>query len=637
MKAPSRNSDRSGHIVAAGLALAYFVLVSLAPVASAQQRRPPNIVLILADDLGINDLSCYGRGEHQTRALDRLASEGTLFTSAYCAQPICSPSRAALLSGNTPARLHLTNYLPGRPDAPSQRLLQPTIAGQLPLEEVTLAELLSKAGYATGCFGKWHLGGMGFSPREQGFDTAFLAPENSEPSATEGGKSEFAITEAAENFIEANAGRPFFCYVPHHNPHIVLRASAQRIAAHKGAFNPTYAAMLETLDESVGRLLEKVKSLGLEQQTIVIFASDNGGLHVLESPDSPSTHNSPYRAGKGFLYEGGIRIPLIVRWPGEISARVCGTPVILTDIMPTLLEFAGIDAAKTIGPLDGMSLAALLKKGEEPTDRPLFWHFPHYTNQGSRPAGAIRQGDYKLIEHLEDGQVELYHLTNDPGETTNLAEREKDLAGQLLLALRNWRASVGAVMPSRNPEFDAALHAKLYVEQDPSRFARIAEAASLDPKWKTWRTAMNQAVSQHDPMVTPASGDIRLLAQDAVVHGKLLRYEPEPHKNVLGYWTNEEDWAHWEFSVPKTGIYEVELQLGCGTGSGGAQVAVNLGETTFLFTVPETGHFQKMILKTVGSLKLEQGPGRLELRPTYKPGVAVMDVRRIVLRPLDSR
>ena len=259
----------------------------------------PNIVLILADDLGINDLGCYGRKDHRTPNLDRLASQGMRFTCAYTAQPICSPSRAAIMTGKCPARLNLTNFLPGRPDAPSQRLLQPRIEGQLPLEEVTIAELLKNAGYATGLFGKWHLGGPGFGPKEQGFDVAVSPPANTKPTLETGGKGEFAITAAAEKFIEDHRDRPFFCYVPHNNPHIPLAAAPELVEKHRDAFNPVYAAMIETLDDSVGRLMAKVESLGLTDRTIFLFTSDNGGLHVLESPGTPATYNrriAPARA-----------------------------------------------------------------------------------------------------------------------------------------------------------------------------------------------------------------------------------------------------------------------------------------------------------------------------------------------------
>jgi len=281
----------------------------------------PNIVFILADDLGVNDLGCYGRKDHRTPNLDRLAGQGMRFTSAYCAQPICSPSRAAILTGKTPARLHLTTFLPGRADAPSQKLLHPKINQQLPLEEKTLAEYLEAAGYATALIGKWHLGGNDYPPTNQGFGLYDPGRANTTPSDSEGGKGEFDLTRKAEQFIEQNRDKPFFLFLAHNSPHINYSARTELIEKNKSAFEPTYAALIETLDQAVGQLLAKIDALGLTENTIVIFTSDNGGLHVPEANHQKITHNRPFRAGKGFLYEGGLRIPLLVRWPGHIPAK----------------------------------------------------------------------------------------------------------------------------------------------------------------------------------------------------------------------------------------------------------------------------------------------------------------------------
>ena len=264
---------------------------------------------------------------------------------------------------------------------------------------------------------------------------------------------------------------------------------------------------------------------------------------------------------------------------------------------------------------------------------PLYWHFPNYTNQGSRPAGAIREGDWKLVEHFEDGSIELYKLTDDIGETKNLAASEPARAGELLRKLQAWRARVGARMPLPNPEFDAALHRRLYVEQDPSQLVAEATAAATEPQWKAWREAMNAAIKGRKPSVTPATGDIRLHAKDARVHAQTMRYEPQLNKNVLGYWMNATDWADWEFEIATAGPYEVEIQQGCGEGSGGAEVTVEIGGQTLTFTVQDTGHFQQMIQRTIGQVQLAAGKHTLAVKPQTKPGVAVMDLRRVVLRP----
>ncbi len=358
------------HLIAAAIAFAWLP----AGARAAEQSRPPNIIFILADDLGINDLSCYGRKDQPTPNLDKLASEGARFTCAYAAQSVCSPTRAAILTGKTPARLHLTTFLPGRPDTPAQLLLHPKIEQQLPLSEKTLAALLKAAGYATGMIGKWHLGGKGFLPTDHGFDTYYPGQAKTEPSPTEGGKGEYELTHEAEKFIESNKDRPFFLFLCHNNPHVPLVAKRELVEKHKDAFNPIYAAMIETLDDAVGRLLAKLDALGLTGNTLVVFTSDNGGLHVLELALTPATYNWPFRAGKGFLYEGGLRVPLIVRWPGKVKeGRVIDTPVISTDWTPTLLEVAGQAPAPKS---DGLSLAGLLARAEPLAARPRFLHQP---------------------------------------------------------------------------------------------------------------------------------------------------------------------------------------------------------------------------------------------------------------------
>ncbi len=609
-----------------------LALCLLANTAIAAEK--PNIILILADDLGINDLGCYGRKEHSTPNLDRLATEGMRFTCAYTAQPICSPSRAALMTGKHPARLHLTNFLAGHADAPSQKVLQPRIEGQLPLGEITIAELLRDGGYATGLFGKWHLGGDTYGPKQQGFDTVLVTPANTKPSADEGGKGEYAITAAAEKFIEDNKGRPFFCYVPHNCPHIPLDAKKELISKNSAAFHPTYAAMIETLDDCAGRLMKKIADLDLTEKTIFIFTSDNGGLHVLESPGTPSTRNTPFRAGKGFLYEGGLREPLIVRWPGKVKpGSNCDTPIVLTDLMPTLLDAAGIDPLKTVGPLDGINISKLLR-GEAAPSRPFFWHFPNYTNQGGRPASAMRDGDWKLIEHLEDGRVELFNIAKDLAEENDLSTKEPARATDMKAKLAAWRERIGAQMPRENPDFNAALHKELYVDVDSSSLKPAGTAAATEPTWKSWRAAMNKATKGAKPSITPETGIISLPASAATVHGEKLRYEPQSFKNTLGFWVNKDDWAEWTFDVTSAGRYELDVLQG--SGSGGAEVDFSVGEKTFTMKVIETGHFQHFIRRSLGTLELPAGKATLTVKPKSKPGVAVMDLREIRLIPAQN-
>jgi len=485
-----------------GLIVGAFLLLQAASSPRiAAQPRPPNIVFILADDLGINDLGAYGRREHRTPNLDRLASEGLRFTSAYVGSPICSPSRAAIMTGRAPARLHITTYIPGRSDAPSQRLLHPVMRQQLPLEEVTLAERLRTAGYATAAIGKWHLGGTGFSPLEQGFDVYHAGQATTKPSDTEGGKGEYDLTREAQRFIDANRERPFFLYLAHNNPHIPFQSARPNLVeANRSAFEPHYAATIETLDDSVGRLLAHIDAARLRDRTIVIFTSDNGGLHMPEGPHPRVTHNTPFRAGKGYVYEGGLRVPLIVHAPGVAKKRVVDAPLVNTDWVPTLLELAGAPIGGDVE-LDGISQAQFLRAGRAPTrDRTFFWHIPHYTNQGSRPAGAVRNGPWKLVEHYDDGRVELFNLDKDPSERRDLSAVEPARTASLRAQLRDWRKAVGAQENTPNPAVDLEMYKRIYLDFDSTRFDPERADAEAWKAAAAWRQLMNAALKR------PAAG-----------------------------------------------------------------------------------------------------------------------------------
>ena len=458
----------------------------------ARAADKPNIVLIFADDLGVNELSCYGRKDQPTPNLDRMAAEGLRFTAGYCSQPICSPSRAGILTGKTPGRLHLTTFLPGRPDAKSQMVLHPKIRMELPLAEKTLAEYFKDGGYATGCVGKWHLGDAGFGPKEQGFDFVYASPAKTTPSATEGGKGEYAHTEQALKFIDENKAGPFFLYVPYNTPHIPLAAKSELIEKHKDAFYPTYAAMIETMDDCVGLILKKLKDLGLDEKTLVIFTSDNGGLSVLEFAGGPSTHNTPYRGGKGFLYEGGLREPLIIRWPKQIKPAFVDTPVSHLDLMPTLLTLAGVNVPAG---LDGVNIAPLLLEHRQPEPRKFFWHFPHYNNQGGRPAGAVRDGNWKLVTYYDTGETQLFNLDQDLREANNLVQAEAGQLARLKKLHDDWLLAIDAQRNMPNPDFDPALFKRLYVDFDPSRPPLRSTAAEMEKDMASWRATMNEVVA----------------------------------------------------------------------------------------------------------------------------------------------
>lgn len=442
-------------------ALLLAVLLFAALARAAEVR--PNVVLILADDLGWADLACYGNTFNETPHLDRLAREGLRFTQFY-AGPVCSPTRANLQSGRDQARFGITQHIPGH-RRPYARLIDPVVPLQLPLEVETFAERLRSAGYTTGYFGKWHLGGDDHGPMQQGWDTAVEFTGNTVPARITGGdatrRSAEYLAGKAEEFIAANRDRPFVLQVSPSAVHIPLSTTPELLAKYRARkpmagypSRPEYAGLLEELDQCVGRIVAAVDRAGLAEKTLVLFLSDNGGL-IHQQDGKIVTSNAPLRGEKGSLYEGGIRVPALARWKGRIQAG--GTTATLAttmDIHPTLLALARVAPASAPAP-DGVSLAPLLGEGSGTLARDtLTWHLPHYHH--STPASAIRRGDWKLIEFFETDTVELYHLGQDPGETTNLTAREPERAGELRTALADWRRAVGARMPQPNPDHDPA-------------------------------------------------------------------------------------------------------------------------------------------------------------------------------------
>ena len=416
----------------------------------------PNVVLILIDDMGWRDLGCSGSTFYQTPKIDALARAGMRFINAYAAAPICSPTRASILTGQHPARLGMTDWLPGRRDSPAQKLRRPMIAQHLPERSTTLAEALRERGYRTASIGKWHLGGAGHGPEQNGFGVNIGGTQSGSPT---GGYFRFEtptlrlnageyltdrLTDEAERFITENRDRPFFVYLAHYAVHIPLQAKKDAIERHRGRApqdefhrNPVYAAMVESVDESVGRIIKKLDELKITDRTVVIFTSDNGGLAVKEGPHTPATSNSPLRAGKGYLYEGGIRVPLVVQWPGVAKpATICDVPVFSADLYSTIVTAAGASGNNLV---DGQSLLPLLKQEDGFERRPLYWHYPHYSNQGGKPSGAVREGDWKLVEFFEDGRTELYNLGNDPTESKDLAMERPDKIEALKSKLSAWR------------------------------------------------------------------------------------------------------------------------------------------------------------------------------------------------------
>lgn len=509
----------------------------------AVQQKKPNIIFFLVDDMGWSDLGCYGSSFYETPVIDSFAKENVRFTQAYAASHVCSPSRASIISGNYPARLHLTDWLPGRREFPFQKLKNAEVVQHLPYDQPTLPGILKNNGYHTAIIGKWHLGEDSASTARQGFEVHIPGYNLGWPNGTyfspfgmkgldDGVKGEYLtdrLTTEALKYIEENRDHPFFLFLSHYavhdpiegrgdlvhkyeqklqqkgknraNPYILegnpddgslsrkeldelledkryagYRNLPNRIVKIKQLQdNPQFAAMVESVDESFGRVLQKLKDLKLDENTIIIFFSDNGGMSAANFHNPArkikecdldkafSTSNLPLRGGKGWLYEGGIREPLIIKWPRQqVKGSVCETPVISTDFLPTLLDMAGLSVPKQYKG-DGLSIAPVLlgqkNKVSQLEKRALYWHFPQYSNHGAQsPGGAIRYGNYKLIEYFENFRVELFDLQADPGEQHDLSATAPGIVKDLTKKLHEWRKSLHANMPAPNKDYNPSLN-----------------------------------------------------------------------------------------------------------------------------------------------------------------------------------
>lgn len=464
--------------------LLVLTLVSLATLLWGAQ---PNFVVIVVDDLGWNDIGCYGSTFYETPNVDRFAKQGMRFTDAYSASPVCSPARAALMTGRHPVRVDITDWIPGNKD--TGKLLQtPKDRFELALEETTLADALKAQGYATFFTGKWHLGEKGFFPEDQGFDInqggyqcgapmgGYYGPNQipfNPPSPT-GEYLTDRVTDESIRFLEGHRDQPFFIFHSFYTVHTPLGACKRHLDyfqkkaaqlpplpkrelfAKEGAKgftrtrqdNPVYASMVRAMDENVGRLLRKIDELGLAENTVVIFTSDNGGLSTLRRPSAPTSLH-PLRGGKGWCYEGGIRVPLIVRAPGLTRAGTTSAqPAIGMDIFPTVMALAGIRPQQV---LDGIDLTPALQ-GKADLTRSLYWHYPHYHSSTWTPGSAVRAGNWKLVEFYETNQVELYNLADDLGEARNLAAQYPEKAQELLQQLNRWKNEIHANLPIRRAE-----------------------------------------------------------------------------------------------------------------------------------------------------------------------------------------
>jgi arylsulfatase A-like enzyme len=454
----------------------------LTPCSLLHAASPPNIVFILADDLGYTDVACYGSKYYETPNIDKLATQGLKLTDHHHCQN-CQPTRAALMSGQYGPRTGV--YTVGgisRFEWQTRPLRPVDNVDKLPLEKVTIAQQLKAAGYATGMFGKWHLGeDPEHHPAQRGFDEAIVSMGqhfnfNTNPKTPypEGTYLADFLTDKAEDFIRRHKDAPFFLYLPHFGVHSPHQAKADKIAHFKdkppvgGHNNPTYAGMIASVDDSVGRVMALLDELKLADNTVLIFASDNGGVGGYEREGvhgGDITDNAPLRSGKGSLYEGGTRVPLIVRWPGVVKpGTTCNTPTIHVDVFPTFLELAGAKAPEN-QPLDGESLVPLLKDPSASLKRDaIYQHFPGYLGAGggtwrTTPVALVQSGDWKLMEFMEDKRVELYNLKDDIGEKNNLAASDPDRAKAMLEKLHAWQTTIKAPMPTPNTPVAASAEA----------------------------------------------------------------------------------------------------------------------------------------------------------------------------------
>ncbi|MFO1021278.1 MAG: sulfatase [Planctomycetales bacterium] len=498
------------------LLLAAIFLLAPAWGTAAQK---PNIILFLMDDLGQTDLGCYGSTFYETPHLDRLAQQGLRFTQAYAACPVCSPTRAAVLTGKYPLRTGVTDYInPAGGNQPANwkkntLLLPAPYADRLPLAEITLAEVLKSTGYHTFHAGKWHLGPQGFYPEDQGFDinkggaedgaprgpNKYFSPYTN-PRLTDGPPGEYLTDRLATetiSFVRAHRDQPFFVYFPFYAVHTPLMApeslvkkyeeKRQRLGLHAqwgregerrvllNHEHPIYAAMVESMDTAIGRVLQTLDELKLNEQTIVLFTSDNGGLSTSEGHP---TANLPLRAGKGWLYEGGIRVPLIIRWTGKFPAgKSLDTPVSSIDYFPTFLDLADVHTPQAAH-VDGISLKELILHDQQPATRDLFWHYPHYGNQGGAPGSVLRHGDWKLILWEEGPHVELFNLKDDPSEKQDVAGKHPSIVRDMRARLEEFLTRNRALHATPNPAYNPAQPNGRGEQFKPNKYRAADPAAS---------------------------------------------------------------------------------------------------------------------------------------------------------------
>ena len=486
MKASDRSTSRRNFLKTLGLGAAALAAPGCAGAFRGPRAGKPNVIFVLVDDMGWTDAGCYGSQYYETPSIDRLAAKGMRFTDGYTACAVCSPTRAAVMTGRYPARLGVTDWIRSRfqggaiPEdkknpteyvgGKNNKLLCPPNALWMELDEVTIAEALKPAGYTSCHIGKWHLGADDWYPDKQGFDyniggcdygqppsyfdPYFLERQGSIPTLPPRREGEYLTDREADeavNFIRKHSQTPFFLYMAHYAVHTPIQGKKELVDKYKARTptnqkNPTYAAMVESVDNALGRIMDALDEAGIAQNTLIIFTGDNGGL-------LGPTDNSPLRSGKGYPYEGGIREPLVVSWPAVVKAgTTCSEPVSSIDFFPTICEAAGLDAPGDRA-IDGVSIMPLLTRTGSLKRDAVYWHFPHYRGNDVVPYSIVRAGDWKLIKRYQGKTYELFDLRNDLSETTDLAERMPPKVKELDAMLVVWLANVGAKMPRPNPNY----------------------------------------------------------------------------------------------------------------------------------------------------------------------------------------
>jgi arylsulfatase A len=449
----------------------FFLLITIyLNTIKAQTNKQPNIIFILADDLGYTDLGCYGNPFNETPNIDKLAKNGLRMTQAYASCPVCSPSRAAILTGKYPARLNFTSHMGGNLTDSLSAVSPPKTAKSLPTSEVTIAEKLKALGYTTGMVGKWHVGDIDTEkPWGQGFDYSRMIGKNgldyyNYSIFEDSQKKEFKdsgtyyltdkLTEYALEFIHKSATnkKPFYLTLNYSAPHVFLVPRADKLSKYfnkyekfKGKYNSNYAAVIESMDDGVGKVIKQLKDLNLLENTIVVFTSDNGGVGLAELGPTP-TNLEPLRKWKGFAYEGGIRVPAIISWEGTLQKGVKNDNYFInTDYFPTFLELLKQPIPNGI---DGKSILSSLKDPSVKFNRgDIYWHYPHFSNQGGRPVGAIRDGKWKLVKSLETNAIELYDMDNDLSEASDLKDKFPEIAKAMHQKLLDWQGTIKASLP----------------------------------------------------------------------------------------------------------------------------------------------------------------------------------------------